>query len=85
MYIKNVDQKMNFSYDFDKIEVRLPFYRSFSKFWNIFGGLCSQVRSDSNSFDFVVKSKFIQPQPKYKTISFLKFNSLRKRLLRDLY
>ena len=32
------------------------FYRSFSKFWNTFGGLWSQVRSDSKSFDYVVKS-----------------------------
>ena len=26
----------------DEIETRLPFYRSFSTFWNIFGGLCTQ-------------------------------------------
>ena len=41
-YIKNVNQKMNF-YDSDEIELRLPFYRSFSTFWNIFGGLCTHV------------------------------------------
>ena len=29
----------------------------------------------------VIKSKAIQPQPKYKTRNFLKQNSLRKRLL----
>ena len=59
MYIENVDQKMNFLYDSDEIEIRLPFYRSFSKFWNIFGGLCSQVRSASKSFGCNVKSKVI--------------------------
>ena len=85
IYIENVDQEMNFLHDSNEIEIRFPFYRSFSKFWNIFGGLCSQVRSDSKSFDCVVKSKVIQPQPKYKTINFLKFNSLRKRLHRDLH
>ena len=31
------------------------------------------------------KSKFIQPQPKYKTSNFAKFNSLSKRLLRDIH
>ena len=41
----------------DETEIRLPFYRSFSTFWNIFGGLCTQVfyswawvRSDVKSF-----------------------------------
>ena len=53
-YIENVDQKMNLLYGSDDIEIRLPFYRPFSKFWNIFGGLCSQVRNDSKSFDCVV-------------------------------
>ena len=85
MYIENVDQKMNFLYDSDQIEIRLPFYRSFSKFWYIFGGLCSKVKSDSKSFDCIVKSKAIQPQPKHKTINFLKFNSPRKRLLRHIH
>ena len=65
--------------------IRLHFYRSFAKFWNIFGGLCGEVGSNSKSFDCVVKSKVIEPQRKYKTINFLKFNSLRKRLLRDLH
>ena len=55
MYIENVDQKMNFLHEFDEIEIRLPFYRSFSKFYNIYGGICSQVRSDSKSFDCVAK------------------------------
>ena len=85
MYKENADQKMNFLHDSDETEIRLPFYRSFSKFWNIFGGFSSQVRSDSKSFDCVVKSKFIQPQPKYKAINFLKFDRLRERLLRELY
>ena len=43
IYIENFDQKMNFLYDSDEIEIRLSFYRSFSAFWNIFGGLCTQV------------------------------------------
>ena len=41
----------------DETEIRLPFYRSFSTFQNIFGGLCTQafylwawVRGDVNSF-----------------------------------
>ena len=54
IYIENVDQKMNFLHDSNEIEIRFPFYRSFSKFWNIFGGLCSKVISDSKSFDCVV-------------------------------
>ena len=29
----------DFLFDFDEIEIRLPFYRSFSTIWNIFGGL----------------------------------------------
>ena len=29
-------------YDSDENEVRLPFYRSFPTFYNIFGGLCTQ-------------------------------------------
>ena len=41
IYIENVDQKMNFLYDSDEIEIRLSFYRSFSIFWNILGGLCA--------------------------------------------
>ena len=30
-------------YGSDETEMRLPFYRSFSTFWNIFGGLHIQV------------------------------------------
>ena len=30
-------------YDCDEIETRLPFYRSFSTFWNIFAGLSLKV------------------------------------------
>ena len=66
-------------------------YRSFSTFWNIFGGLCIQVFYSSAwgkkwlEVICVVKSKVIQPQPKYKTKHFLKFRSLRKRLLRDIH
>ena len=33
--MENVDLKINFSYDLDEIEIRLPFYRSFSKFWDL--------------------------------------------------
>ena len=29
--------------DADEIEIRLPFCRSFTTSWNIFGGLCAQV------------------------------------------
>ena len=32
-----------FFYDSEEIEIRLSFNRSFSAFWNIFGGLFSQV------------------------------------------
>ena len=42
MYIESVDQKMNFLYDTDEIEIG-PFYRSFPNFWSIFGGICIQV------------------------------------------
>ena len=43
IYRENVNWKTIF-YDSDKIENRLPFYRSlFSTFWNRVGGLCTQV------------------------------------------
>ena len=29
--------------DSDEIEIKLPFYKSFLTFWNIFGGLCTQI------------------------------------------
>ena len=86
-YIENVDQKMNFPYDSDEIEVRLVFYGSFSTFWNIFVGLCIQVFYSSAWVSkwlkviCVVKSKVIQPQPINKTRNFLKCN----RLLRDIH
>ena len=35
--------KRSFVYHSDEIEIRLPFYRSFSTFWNIFDGLCAKV------------------------------------------
>ena len=82
---------MNFLYDSDEIEIRLPFYRSFSTFWIIFGGLCTQIFYSSAwgkkrlEVICVLKSKVIQKQPKYKTRNFLKSNSLRKRLLRDIH
>ena len=51
--IENVDQKMNFLWL--ETEIRLPFYTSFSTFWNKFGGLYAQffyswawVRGDVN-------------------------------------
>ena len=56
-FIKNIDQKMNLLYDSDEIEIRLYFYRYFSTFWNIFGGICihvfyssAWVKNDSKSF-----------------------------------
>ena len=30
-------------YDSVEVEIRLPFYRPFSAFWNIFDGFCTQV------------------------------------------
>ena len=39
-HIENIDQKINF-YGYGETEVRL--YRSFSKFWNVFVGLCTLV------------------------------------------
>ena len=27
----------------NEIEIRIPFYRSFLTFWNMFDGLCTQV------------------------------------------
>ena len=88
-YIENVDENL---YDSDEIEIKLFFFnRFFSTFWNIFGGPCTQVFYSSVwgkkwlVFIWVVKSKVIQPQPKYKTRNFLKFTSLRKRLLRDIH
>ena len=49
---------MDFLCHSDEIEIRLPFYRSFSTFWNIIGDPCIQVfihrhgvRSEWNSFE----------------------------------
>ena len=62
--------KRGIFYDSDKIEFRLPFYRSFSTFWNIFGGLCTQVFYSSiwgkRWLEVIcfVKSKFVQIQLK---------------------
>ena len=75
-------------YESDDFEIRLPFYISFSTFWNIFGGLCTQVFHLSAcgkrwlEVICVIESKVIQPQPKYKTKKFQ--NLVRKRLLRDI-
>ena len=63
IYIENVDQKMNFLYGSDEIEIRLSFYRSLSTFWNIYGGLCTQVfffismRVRNGSKSFVSKNQ----------------------------
>ena len=66
--------------------MRLRLYFLFTNISQNFGMylavFASQVGSDSKSFNCVVKSKVIQPQLKYKTKDFLKFNSVRKRLLR---
>ena len=35
--------KRRFFDDSDEIKIKLQFYRSFSTFWNLFGGLCAQV------------------------------------------
>ena len=87
--IEKVGQKMNF-YMTDEIEIRFRFYRSFSTFWNIFDGLCTRVFYSSTLGKkllevIFVKSKVIQPQPKYKTRNFLRFNSTMKRLLRGIH
>ena len=77
-YIENVDQKMNFLYDSDEID-------------SFFGGLCTKGFYSSTwgkkwlEVICVVKSKVIQPQPKYGTRNFFKFNSLMKRLLRNIH
>ena len=42
IYVENVDQKINFLYDSDETEIRLPFYKSVSTFWNQLGGFSSQ-------------------------------------------
>ena len=38
----NVDQNIIY-YESDKTEIRLPFYRFFWTFWNIFAVLCTQI------------------------------------------
>ena len=91
IYVENVDQKINILYNSDEIEIRLPFYKSCSTFWNLFGGFCTQDFYSSTwgkkwlKVICVVKWKVILPQPKYKTRNFLKLNSLRKRLLRYIH
>ena len=76
-------------YDSDEIEIRLPFFSSFSIFWDILGGLCTQVFYSSEwskrwvEVIYVVKSKAMQPQPKYKTRNFQ--NSVRKRTIRGIH
>ena len=73
----------------DEIEIKFPFYKSFSTFWNVFSGLCTQIFYSLGwdkrwlEVNFVAKSKAIQPQPKYKTRNFQ--NLIRNRLLRDIH
>ena len=76
-------------YDFDKIETRLPF-RDLSQHFGIY--ICWSLHPNvlfigmgkrSLEMICVIKSKVIQPQPKYKTISFQ--NLMRKRLLKDIH
>ena len=58
-------------------------------FWNIFGGLWAQAFYASAwnkrwlEVICVIKSKAIQPQPKYKTRNFQ--NLIRKTLLKDIH
>ena len=73
IHIENIDQKINF-YDSDETEIRLPFYRSFSIFYNVFGGLCTQVfyswgwvRANVKSFICVVKLKSHNLNPNIKS------------------
>ena len=88
MYIENINLKLWTFYDSDEIEIRLPFYRSFSTFANtlimvyiwwslhssfLFIGMGWEVTW--SHFCHKIKScKHIQPQPKYKTRNFSKFN-----------
>ena len=76
------------------MKLRLDFlFRDFSQHFGIylFGGLCAQdfhsLAWDKKWLEVIcfAKSKFIQPQPKYKPRKILKFNSLRKRLPRDIH
>ena len=83
MYTENGDQRGIFYMTL--IRLRLGFLfadlsQSFAIYLVVFN---SRVKSGSKSFHCVVKSKVIEP--KYKTIYFLKYYSLRKRLLRDLH
>ena len=69
--------------------LRIPFCRSVSMFWNIFDRLFTQVFYSSTYGErwleviCALKSKVIEPQPKYKTRSFQ--NLIRKRLLRGIH
>ena len=85
IYRENINQKMNFYMTLMKL--RLDFL--FTYFF--FGGLCTQVFYSLTwgkkwlKVICVVKSKLIQPQPKYETRNIFIFNiSLMKRLLRDI-
>ena len=86
IYIENVDQKMNVLWLYE-IESRLRFERSFSTFWDIFGGLCTQfflfIGMGKRWLEVisVVKSKIIPSELKYKTRHFQ--NLIRKRFLRE--
>ena len=63
IYIYKMLIKRWIFYYFDEIEIRLPFYRSFSPFWHIFGDLCifsSPWGKRWLEFIGVVKSKVIQ-------------------------
>ena len=67
-------------YNSDEIENRLAFYKPFSTFWNIFGGLCTHFFIHGHwgkrwlKIIFVVKSKVKQPQPKCKSRNLQNFN-----------
>ena len=84
-YIENVDQTWILYMTRMKLVLDFLFTDSF------FGVLCTQVFYSSAwgkkwlKVICVVKSKVIQPQPKYRNRNFLKFNSLMKRLLRNIH
>ena len=48
IYIENVDQKINFLYGSDEIEIKLPFYRSECD-WNVLLGLIMNKITRLNS------------------------------------
>ena len=89
IYIENVNHNMDFLYDSDEIAIRLPFCRFL--FLVVFFGTIKffihqhGVKSDSKSFVSWNQKSYNHNPTQIWNQKFFKYNSLIKRLLRDIH